>query len=176
MAKSKRTATQLRLLLAALKRTYGKAVKDFPRCFFSGSAPGRCLLSSSGCPSRCRSVGSQRSLPTLPPSPERTPAELKTIESVENQSVEEEPAVAPAVQSVSLLTVEENQSVEEEPAVAPAVQSVSLLTVEEKESAEKEAAVAPAVQSTSLLTTPVASSALATIFNITASDIRQDPN
>uniref|UniRef100_H3GF66 Uncharacterized protein n=1 Tax=Phytophthora ramorum TaxID=164328 RepID=H3GF66_PHYRM len=152
MAKSKRTATQLRLLLAALKRTYGKAVKDFPRCFFSGSAPGRCLLSSSGCPSHCRSAGSQRSLPTLPPSPERTPAELKTIESVEKQSVEEEPAVAPAVQSVSLLTVEE------------------------KESAEKEAAVAPAVQSTSLLTTPVASSALATIFNITASDIRQDPN
>uniref|UniRef100_H3GF75 Uncharacterized protein n=1 Tax=Phytophthora ramorum TaxID=164328 RepID=H3GF75_PHYRM len=153
MAKSKRTATQLRLLLATLKRTYGKAVKDFPRCFFSGSAPGRRLLSSSGCPSRCRSAGSQRSLPTPPPSPERTPAELKTIESVEKQSVKEEPAGAPAVQSVSLLTVEE------------------------KESAEKEATVAPAVQSTSLLTTPVASSALATIFsNITASDIRQDPN
>ncbi|KAF1788221.1 hypothetical protein GQ600_15228 [Phytophthora cactorum] len=46
MAKSKRTATELRLRLASLKRTYGKAVKDFPRCYFGGSAPERCLLSS----------------------------------------------------------------------------------------------------------------------------------
>ncbi|KAG2889887.1 hypothetical protein PC114_g17743 [Phytophthora cactorum] len=46
MAKSKRTATELRLRLASLKQTYGKAVKDFSRSFFGGSAPERCLLSS----------------------------------------------------------------------------------------------------------------------------------
>ncbi|KAG3063100.1 hypothetical protein PI124_g11158 [Phytophthora idaei] len=46
MAKSKRTASQLRLRLTSLKRTYGKTVKNFPRCVFGGTAPGRCLLSS----------------------------------------------------------------------------------------------------------------------------------
>ncbi|KAG3180120.1 hypothetical protein PC116_g18071 [Phytophthora cactorum] len=38
MAKSKRTATEPRLRLPSLKRTHGKAVKNFPRCFSGGSA------------------------------------------------------------------------------------------------------------------------------------------
>uniref|UniRef100_H3H6C1 SLC26A/SulP transporter domain-containing protein n=1 Tax=Phytophthora ramorum TaxID=164328 RepID=H3H6C1_PHYRM len=58
MTKSKRTAAELRLRLASLKRTYGKFVKDFPRCFFGGSAPERCLLSSAD----ARHVGSSGSV------------------------------------------------------------------------------------------------------------------
>eukprot|EP00644_Phytophthora_capsici_P011371 jgi/Phyca11/119155/e_gw1.37.311.1 len=45
MVKSKRTLNQLRLRLVCLKRTYRTTLRQFPRCFFSGSAPGRHLLS-----------------------------------------------------------------------------------------------------------------------------------
>ncbi|KAG3111859.1 hypothetical protein PI124_g8280 [Phytophthora idaei] len=58
MAKSKRTATEPRLRLASLKRTYGTAVKDFPRCFFGGSAPERRLLSSADVRRKVGSSGS----------------------------------------------------------------------------------------------------------------------
>ncbi|EGZ30598.1 hypothetical protein PHYSODRAFT_374189, partial [Phytophthora sojae] len=34
MEKTKRTSRELRLRLASLKRTYGKSIRNFPRCFF----------------------------------------------------------------------------------------------------------------------------------------------
>ncbi|KAF1784382.1 hypothetical protein GQ600_1273 [Phytophthora cactorum] len=46
MERSRRTPRELKVSLATLKRTYGKRVRDFPRCFFSGATPGRLLLSS----------------------------------------------------------------------------------------------------------------------------------
>ncbi|KAF1787089.1 hypothetical protein PC116_g22334 [Phytophthora cactorum] len=42
MERSSRTPCRL----ATLKRTYGKRVRDFPRCSFSSATPGRLLLSS----------------------------------------------------------------------------------------------------------------------------------
>ncbi|KAG6946903.1 hypothetical protein JG687_00016458 [Phytophthora cactorum] len=41
MSKSKRTAQELRLRLASLKRTHGKTLPNFPPCFFGGSIQGR---------------------------------------------------------------------------------------------------------------------------------------
>ncbi|KAG3172538.1 hypothetical protein PC128_g18509 [Phytophthora cactorum] len=58
MAKSKRTASQLRFRLTSLKRTYGKTVKNFPRCFFGGTAPGRCLLLSAAVRRKAEPSGS----------------------------------------------------------------------------------------------------------------------
>ncbi|KAG1704634.1 hypothetical protein DVH05_005563 [Phytophthora capsici] len=46
MTKSKRTASQLRLRFASLKRTFGKTLKNFPRCFLGEYEPPRLLVSS----------------------------------------------------------------------------------------------------------------------------------
>jgi hypothetical protein len=76
MAKSKRIASQLRMRLAALKRTYGKVIKGFPPCFIGGSAPGQRLLSSRGHISRARNAPSQgRLVATYPTTPVTPPPE-----------------------------------------------------------------------------------------------------
>ncbi|KAF1788199.1 hypothetical protein GQ600_3973 [Phytophthora cactorum] len=46
MERSRRTPCELKVRLATLKRTYGKRVRDFPRCSFSSATQGRLLLSS----------------------------------------------------------------------------------------------------------------------------------
>ncbi|KAG1691652.1 hypothetical protein DVH05_026815 [Phytophthora capsici] len=55
MTKPKRTASQFRLRLASLKRTYGKALKNFPRCFLGEYEPPRLLDSSDKYPLRPKS-------------------------------------------------------------------------------------------------------------------------
>eukprot|EP00644_Phytophthora_capsici_P019444 jgi/Phyca11/132715/e_gw1.214.8.1 len=48
--KTKRPARQLRLRLASLKRTYGKAISDFPPCFLRGMSSRRLLGAPSQLP------------------------------------------------------------------------------------------------------------------------------
>lgn len=43
MSRSKRSNQQLQLRLASLKRTYGRSLRDYSPCFFSGPAPRRIL-------------------------------------------------------------------------------------------------------------------------------------
>ncbi|GMF55140.1 unnamed protein product [Phytophthora fragariaefolia] len=56
-----------------VQRTYGKAVRDFPHCFFSGSTSEWWLLLSGGYSPRARNVTDRRPLHIPPPLPTRTP-------------------------------------------------------------------------------------------------------
>jgi len=92
MAKSKRTASQLRLRLVSLKRTYGKEIKNFPRCFFSGSAPEHRLLSTGR---HLPHTTTRRSQPLIPPPAAR--ASTQPAAKNPTGSVAEKPANAGAL-------------------------------------------------------------------------------
>ncbi|KAG3117961.1 hypothetical protein PI125_g3329 [Phytophthora idaei] len=86
MERLRRTPRELKVRLATLKGTYGKRVRDFPRCFFSGATPGRFLLSS-GEASGTR--GPPRAMTRRGTSPPRThlARSLARTSSAEQQSV-----------------------------------------------------------------------------------------
>ncbi|KAL4146500.1 hypothetical protein PRNP1_012364 [Phytophthora ramorum] len=182
MTKSKRTATELRLRLASLKRTYGKFVKDFPRCFFGGSAPERCFLSSAD----ARHVGSSGSVAVrrkVEPSgnavvrrqmgavTKRSAAVMKPPSSAEMEQLggASDSSITPAMEQLICALEPSACAVVKRPGNALETQSVS--AVLELQAPPR----LPATSCSSLLPLHDAIRVLASIFsNITAGDIRQD--
>ncbi|KAG2814354.1 hypothetical protein PC113_g9942 [Phytophthora cactorum] len=157
MAKSKRTATEPRLRLASVKRTYGKAVKDFLRCFFGGSAPERRLLSSADVRRKVGSSGSAAVRRNVEPS--GNAVSIGTVAKQFGAAVSR--TVVEVPKQVVAVTKRPGDALEEQSASAAVeLQATSQLL---------------AMSCSSLLPLPDAIRVLASVFSdITARDIRQD--
>ncbi|KAG3201971.1 hypothetical protein PC128_g3562 [Phytophthora cactorum] len=86
MERLRLTPRELKVRLTTLKGTYGKRVRDFPRCFFCGATPDRLLLSSG---ESSGSRGPPRAMTRRGTSPPRThlARSLASTSSAEQQSV-----------------------------------------------------------------------------------------